>query len=149
TGQPQPPYCEGRFSNGPTYAEQLANWLGTPLQDLAFGGATASDASPGTLPLPINLPEQVAAYIFGLGKHAAPQGTTAIIYAGNNDYINYLESDLPKDSATAAGIVDNVISSINQAIGALTLAGVSKIALFTVPDLAITPEVRALGQDAT
>jgi hypothetical protein len=41
TGEPAPPYWEGRFSNGPTYAEQLANELGAKLDDLAFGGADA------------------------------------------------------------------------------------------------------------
>jgi hypothetical protein len=125
-----------------------------PLQDLAFGGATASDASPGILrdpngaPLPINLPEQVAGYLAGLGGHKAPDDTTAVIYVGNNDYLNYLESNLPKDAQTAQGIVTNVVTSIGQAIGELTSAGVEKIALFTLPDLAITPEFKALGRAA-
>ncbi len=154
-GEPPPPYFQGHFSNGPTYAEQLASWLHVPLQDLAFGGATASDASPGLLtnpqtgtPLPINLPEQVAAYLAGLGGHKAPRDATAVIYIGNNDYLNYIESDLPKDAQTAQAIVTNVVSSIGQAIGELTAAGVEKIALFTLPDLAITPEFKALGPQA-
>ena len=154
-GEPQPPYFDGRFSNGPTYAEQLAKWLRVPLQDLAFGGATASDASPGLLtnpqtgqPLPINLPEQIAGYVAGLGGHKAPDDTTAIIYIGNNDYLNYLESKPAPDPAAAPLIVENVISSIGQAIGELSAAGVEKIALFTLPDLAITPEFQALGPQA-
>ena len=123
-GEPQPPYFDGRFSNGPTYAEQLAASLDVPLQDLAFGGATASDLSPGLLtnsqtgqPLPINLPEQVAGYLAGLKGGRAKDDTTAVIYVGNNDYLNYLESNLPKDLPTAQGIVTNVITSIGQAIG--------------------------------
>jgi hypothetical protein len=45
-GQPLPPYWDGRSSNGPTYAEQLAQLLHVPLDDLAFGGAEASDSWP-------------------------------------------------------------------------------------------------------
>ena len=144
--EPPPPYFDGRFSNGPTYAEQLARLLHVPLQDLAFGGATASDANPQSFdpPLPINLPEQVAGYLAGLKHGRAPDDTTAIIYIGNNDYLNYLESNLPKDQATAQGIVTNVVESIGQAIEQLNAAGVEKIALFTLPDPSITPEFQAL-----
>ena len=112
TGEPPPPYWEGRFSNGPTYAEQLAQLLGAHLNDRAFGGATASNSSPGVLldpltgtPLPINLPEQIGFYLAQLHGHRAPADTTAVIYIGNNDYINYLESDLPKDPQTALELV--------------------------------------------
>jgi phospholipase/lecithinase/hemolysin len=146
-GQPLPPYWEGRFSNGPTYAEQLAELLDVPLQDLAFGDATASDASPGAEPS-INLPEQVAQYISGLGGGKAPDDTTAVVYIGNNDYLNYLESSLPKNLWTALGIIANVVTSIGRAIGELTSAGVEKIALFTLPDLAITPGLTAAGPAA-
>ena len=153
-GEPPPPYWEGRFSNGPTYAEQLAQMLGARLKDFAFGGATASDASPGVLtdpltgtPLPINLPEQIAFYLAQLHGRPAPADTTAVIYIGNNDYINYLESNLSKDPQTALSLVSDVEKNIAHAIDALTLAGVEKIALFTLPDLGVTPEIQALGPD--
>src|ERR1022692_4940063 len=42
TGIPtSPPYYNGRFSNGPVAAEQLAALLGIPLYDFAVGGATS------------------------------------------------------------------------------------------------------------
>ena len=148
TGEPPPPYWEGRFSNGPTYAEQLAQQLGARLDDLAFGGATASGAPPFANPLPINLPEQVAGYLAQLhGREALPD-TTAIIYIGNNDYINYLESGAPIDPTTIFKLVLNVAKSIENAIDELTAAGVEKIALFTLPDLGVTPEIKALGPAA-
>ncbi|MGA7806692.1 SGNH/GDSL hydrolase family protein, partial [Bradyrhizobium sp.] len=40
-GYPPPPYYDGRFSNGPVAAEQLATNLGAPLYDFAVGGATS------------------------------------------------------------------------------------------------------------
>jgi phospholipase/lecithinase/hemolysin len=149
-GEPTSPYWKGRFSNGPVYAEQLANWLGVPLKDYAFGGATASDASPGILlnpatgqPLPINLPEQIAGYLAQLHGHQAPDDSAAVIYIGNNDYINYLQSDLPKDPQTVNNLVADVVANIGNAINDLTQAGVEKIALFTLPDLAVTPAFQA------
>jgi hypothetical protein len=39
-GIPQPPYWNGRYSNGPVAAENLAASLGVPLLDDAWGGAT-------------------------------------------------------------------------------------------------------------
>ncbi len=40
-GYPPAPYYDGRFSNGPVAAEQLATDLGVPLYDFAVGGATS------------------------------------------------------------------------------------------------------------
>jgi phospholipase/lecithinase/hemolysin len=154
-GQPPPPYFAGHFSNGPTYVEQLAGSLGLPLEDHAFGGAKANDASPGGLvnpatgqPLPINLSEQVAGYLAELNGHPAPHDTTAVINIGSNDYLNYLGSALPKDPQTIAQIAGGVVASIGQAVDMLTKAGVEHIVLFTVPDFGITPELKALGAGA-
>jgi phospholipase/lecithinase/hemolysin len=128
---------EGRDSNGPVYAEQLAQLLGVQLDDRAFAGAEASDFSPPVLPvsLPINLPEQVAGYIAQLGSHSPPLGTTALINIGGNDYEGYLRSDLPKDPLSIHNFVASVAGSIAQAIDSLTNAGVEKVILFTLPDL--------------
>ena len=92
---------EGRASNGPVYAEQLAQLLGVQLDDHAFRAAEASDSSPPVLlvnghPLPINLPEQVAGYIAQLDGNSVPLGTEALINIGGNDYEAYLQSNLPK-----------------------------------------------------
>ena len=140
-GFPPPPYWRGHFSNGPNYAEDLARWLHVPLIDRAFGGADASDSF---TPLPINLPSQVAGYVTHLKGHAPPPGTTALINIGSNDYETLL-SNLPHDPATITAFIADVVHSISQAIDALTKAGVGKIILFTLPDLAITPDVRSLG----
>jgi phospholipase/lecithinase/hemolysin len=128
---------EGRFSNGPVYAEQLAQLLGVQLDDRAFAGAEASDLSPPVLPvsLPINLPEQVAGYIAQLDGHSASHDTTALINIGGNDYEGYLESNLPKDPLSIHNFVAGVVGNIEQAIDALTSAGVEKVILFTLPDL--------------
>ena len=133
-GRPPPPYWEGRSSNGPTYAEQLAALLGAQLDDLAFAGAKASDLSPDGLPLPINLPDQIHTYLEELSGDKPPPHTTAVINIGPNDYKNYLLSSLPKDPSTAQTVIGNVIASIAGAINELTQAGVDKVVLYTLPD---------------
>jgi phospholipase/lecithinase/hemolysin len=125
---------EGRASNGPVYAEQLAQLLGVQLDDQAFAGAEASDSSPPGLPLPINLPEQVAGYLAELNGNSAPLGTEALINIGLNDYEAYFQSNLPKDPQSVHNFVASVVGSIEQAVDALTNAGVEKIILFTLPD---------------
>ena len=56
TGQPGPPYFQGRASNGPVAVELLAADLGIPLLDYAFGGATT-----------------------GIGNHLDPGGTATTL----------------------------------------------------------------------
>src|ERR1700756_3920216 len=83
TGFPQPPAWEGRSSNGPVYAEQLANLLHVNLDDRAIAGAEASDASPPVIPVPgIDLSTQIAGYLADLDSQQAPHGSTALINIG-------------------------------------------------------------------
>jgi phospholipase/lecithinase/hemolysin len=135
-GRSSPHSWEGRASNGPVYAEQLAQLLGLQLDDRAFAGAEASDSSPPVLPISplINLPHQVAGYIAQLGGNSAPLGTAALINIGSNDYDAYFQSNLPKDPQSVHNFVTSVVGSIEQAIDALTDAGIEKIILFTLPD---------------
>jgi phospholipase/lecithinase/hemolysin len=153
-GFPQPPAWEGRASNGPTYAEQLAKMLHVRLDDRAFAAAEASDASLPVLvdsaghALPINLSNQLAGYIADLHGHQAPHNTTVLINIGSNDYQGFLQSTLPKDLQTIEAEVQNVVGSIAQAIDTLTHVGVEKIILFTLPDFGITPAAQALGPGA-
>lgn len=151
-GFPQPPAWEGRFSNGPNYAEQLASLLHMRLDDRAFGGAEASDASPPLIvnpvthqPLPINLSNQIAGYLADLNGHQAPENTTALINIGSNDYDAFLQSSLPKTLQEIQSFVANVVGSIDQAITTLTNAGVEHIILFTLPDFGTTPNAQAAG----
>src|SRR5262245_10175175 len=144
-GIPDAPAWEGRVSNGPIYAEQLASFLHMRLDDRAFAGAEASDTSPPLtinpstgqpfpLNLPINLSNQLAGYLADLNGHEAPEGTTALIQFGNNDFQAFLFSDLPKTPQEVQSIVLGVVRSINDAITTLTKAGVDHIILLTLPD---------------
>ena len=154
-GIPSSPYWQGRSSNGPTYAEQLAKLLGVPLTDLAVAGAHASDATIGALsnpltglPLPINLPEQIAGFLAQLGGQPAPHGTKALINIGSNDILGYLEN-VPPTPAGIQALVGEITSNITHAVDALTNAGVADIVVFTLPDLATTPLLHSFGPQAS
>ncbi|KNZ50065.1 hypothetical protein VP01_461g4 [Puccinia sorghi] len=40
----QPPYYQGRWSNGPVWVEHIAQVMGVPLYNYAYGGATSNNA---------------------------------------------------------------------------------------------------------
>jgi phospholipase/lecithinase/hemolysin len=151
-GAPQPPAWEGRSSNGPVYAEQLASFLHMKLDDRAFAGAEASDTSPPVIvnpvthqPFPINLSTQINGYLADLDGQRAPHDTTVLINIGSNDYSGFLTSSIPKDPAHIGAFVASVVGSIDHAIDQLTDAGVDHIILFTLPDFAFTPNAQAAG----
>ena len=50
TGNPPPPYFEGRFSNGPVWADTAAGAVAGPTANFAFGGARAEGPGPQGLP---------------------------------------------------------------------------------------------------
>jgi len=155
TGFPMPPAWEGRSSNGPVYAEQLANFLHMHLDDRAFAGAEASDSSPPVIvnpvthqPLPINLSTQINGYLADLEGQPAPHGTTALINIGSNDYSGFLTQTPSTDPVVIQNFVASVVGSIDHAINQLTAAGVDHIILFTLPDFAFTPNAQAAGPAA-
>jgi phospholipase/lecithinase/hemolysin len=131
---PDTPWWKGRFSNGPTYAEQLPGLLGVSashVQNYAYGGARAVTGNEA----PIDLDIQVQAFVASLRGHAAPKGTEAVLYIGNNDYLNYTPSETnPPEVQIGA-----VISKIQTAILTLQANGVEKFVVFTLPHFSITP----------
>ena len=137
-GVPGAPYWNGRFSNGPTFAETLPGLLGVAagnVQNHAFGGARATRTGP------TDLDTQVATYLTSLAGHQAPKGTEAVLYIGNNDFLNYTPTAGNPPQAEIAAIM----AHIQSAIQALHASGVDKIVLFTLPDFSITPAGQVLA----
>jgi phospholipase/lecithinase/hemolysin len=144
------PTWQGRGSNGPTYAEQLAPLLGLTLNDFAFYGGQASDNSPPVIPipgarLPIDLSNQIKTYLSSLPGGQIPGDATVMINIGSDDYLGYLEAEPPQTPAAVQAMVSDVVGAIAQAVTELTQAGAKKILLFTLPDFAITPAAVAYG----
>src|SRR6478736_2905467 len=92
--EPGPYYWNGRFSNGPVYAETLATGLGLPAlnrstasggTDYAYGGAkTTGTAFPDSLFVK-DIDDQVNQY---LSSHNGDANTLYVVFAGANDLLD-------------------------------------------------------------
>ncbi len=131
---PAAPWWNGRFSNGPTYAEQLPAQLGissSHVLNYAYGGARSVTGNP----VPIDLDVQVQSFVASLHGHQAAKGTEAVLYIGNNDYLNYT----PTAANPPAAEIGSVVGNIQKAILTLQANGVEKFVVFTLPHFSITP----------
>jgi phospholipase/lecithinase/hemolysin len=130
---PGPYYWNGRFSNGPVYAETLATGLGLPAlirstasggTDYAYGGAkTTGTAFPDNLVVQ-DIDDQVGRYL----SSRTPNATTLyVVFAGANDLLgnptNYL------------GPTGNLQAIITELVN----AGARKFLVFNLPPLGFTP----------
>lgn len=129
TYPPNPPYFQGRYSNGRVWVEYLADRLQLPpnkTQNFACGGATTG--SNGNMLVP-SLLNQVQGFV-----EAHPQTDPKALYvlwAGANDYL--------QGTSSAASPVENVV----QSISALAKAGARKFLVANLPNLGELPATRA------
>ncbi len=93
TNTPGPYYWNGRFSNGPVYAETLATGLGLPAltrstasggTDYAYGGAKTTGTSFPTSLVVQDIDDQVNDYV---SHHNGTANTLYVMLAGANDLI--------------------------------------------------------------
>ncbi len=141
-----PPYFNGRFSNGPNWIDYLGQNLGlnpvpvttlpflSPSQGInfAFGGATTGNTN--TIPIP-GLPglEQEINTFKGLVPIADANGLY-VVYAGANDYLGGGETNPA-----------NPVSNLSQAITSLFNIGARNFLIPNLPDLGNTPVGLSLG----
>jgi Ca2+-binding RTX toxin-like protein len=120
--RPDPPYVDGRFTNGLVYSQILAQELGVPSNNYAYGGAQALTSDPQQFLIGLNaqVTEFEISYFFG-----APSDSAAVIFIGGDDY-----HDANPDDAT---IVGRVLESIDDAAGRLERRGVDELILFNLP----------------
>jgi phospholipase/lecithinase/hemolysin len=138
-------YFDGRFSNGPIYADVLAQALGVPLgpsllggNNFAFGGARTtyniSEAPFGPLPagaLPSSLNRQIDA--FKTRNINDPNGLY-IVFSGSNDI-----GDILALGMNPAVVIPTLLTGVLNAIDAFKDAGAQTILVPNVPDLGRTP----------
>ncbi len=118
-----PPYFEGRFSNGPVWAENLAPLLGAngaAFQDFARGTATTLEV----------LNDQVTPFVSGGGVDAT--GLYAL-WAGPDDFLDLQGGGDPQV------LVDAAVANISSSISALAGAGAQNILVGNMPNLGSTP----------
>jgi cholinesterase len=133
-GYPPAPYFDGRFSNGPVAAEQLAAALGVPILDFAVGGATSgignfvdsgTQTTPGTLGLP-GMQLELAGSL-PLLTPALTSSALFMVWGGANDFL-------------VSGSITTAVANIDSIITTLQAEGAQHILVPGMPDLGVTPD---------
>ncbi len=134
-----PPYFEGRFSNGPTWAEVFGEYYAkkssVDYQIYAYGGATAIYHLPTTKFISPNILEwQINKYLIDTTLKDKSH-TFFSIWIGANDYLYYYQDD-------ADELTQKIIDKIAWSITTLIANGAEHFLIFNLPDLARTPFVK-------
>lgn len=151
----------GRFTNGLNYADHLAAGLGLGLAasavaggtDYAYGAARIDKVGAGLPPTALNFAQQVGRYLAG---GAADPSALYVLWIGANDMSDLIDAAV---QAIAAGNgaavpaligtrVGAVLNSIAGAVGGLASIGAQHFLIPNLPDLSLTPAVRAVGNAA-
>ncbi len=132
-----PPYWQGRYSNGIVWPEYVAIELGIPLENVAYGGAQSggetsiydSEIANSNFP---SLPEEVAGYL-ALWSNSVDSDALYVLWAGANDLLDTRnESRL---DAARRDAVDGVVDAVSR----LVTAGAERILVGMMPDLGLIP----------
>jgi outer membrane lipase/esterase len=147
---PDRPYARGgqHFSNGATWIEQFGTsvglagsvlpafrGLGGPASNFAVGAARAYDDG-----INVNLDVQVRTFL-QRAAFVAPSDALYVIEMGGNDVRDALVA-FPGGGSGA--IISASLASIGEHIGTLYAAGARKFLVWNVPNVALTPAIRAL-----
>ncbi len=133
-----PPYFNGRFSNGPTWAEDVGKYYYDKshytigYQIYAWGGATAIFHLPTTEFIsPTNLELEVNKYLIDSLLRDRSK-TLFVIWIGGNDYLFYPDGDANKAT-------QKVVDKISWAIMTLNNYGAKRFLILNLPDLSRVP----------
>jgi phospholipase/lecithinase/hemolysin len=147
-----PPYADRSFSNGPVWAQDVAQSIGLPAlmpslaggTDFAYGGAETGQTQVHTLN-PTDLPSQFAQF---QAQVTSPQpGALYAVWIGSNDVLDIADNtSLTSDQqqANVAAAVNNEVSVIDG----LVAHGAQNLLVLNVPDLGNTPHEQASGSAA-
>lgn len=125
-----PPYFNGRFSNGPTWIEYLAADMHVPLADYAYGGAVAKKDWN-------DLDGQVQTFLKEAGQDDV-SNHLFVIWIGSNDYL--------EDGQDVEAVTSQTIQSIQKHVEMLIQRGARNVLLLSLPDLGQTPLARLVGK---
>lgn len=151
---PNPPYASPRWSNGPVFAELLANRYGgtaTPSRlggtNYSYGGARTGPIAGTTQGVP-NMVVQVDQYLTSVNFQANPQYLYVVdAVTVGNDIVDALTQSATNPNAPATilgGAVANIVGIVNR----LYAAGARHIVLANSTDIGKTPQAQFLGAAA-
>lgn len=125
---PNPPYFQGRYSNGRVWVEHLAARLNLSrdrITNVACGGATTGSGSINGVP---GLLAQVQT--FNTQQRQFNPNTLYVLWGGANDYLY------------GAATPDIPVTNLSQAIAVLVEAGAKNVLVANLPDLGNLPATR-------
>jgi len=132
---PDPPYFQGRYSNGRVWVEYLADSLrlsANQINNFAYGGATTGNNISSLVPSLLN---QVQA--FTRPPSQVNSTTLYVVWAGANDYLQ---------GAKDASIP---VRNVTDAIAALSKAGARRFLIANLPNLGQLPATRSDANSAS
>jgi phospholipase/lecithinase/hemolysin len=133
-----PPYYQGRFSDGPTWAENVADHFKNTKQisssNYALGGESVMPHNYGKGSFSFTFDESIDNYFFHVFSRSTKSQTLYVILIGANDYI--WGSENPADDTT------NVNRGIRDSLQRLIDAGGRNFLLLNMPDLSVVPAAR-------
>jgi phospholipase/lecithinase/hemolysin len=143
---PAAPYFNGRFTNGPNYADVLAEGLGLSTlapsvlggTNYAAGGARSDSHVIPALDPAFSVLGQYGQYLTDSGGVADP-GALYVVWGGNNDIQDALVAADPAGTAVAAA------NNLFMVIDDLVDIGAEHILVPSVADIGVTPRAQALG----
>jgi phospholipase/lecithinase/hemolysin len=140
---PQPPYFDGRFSDGPIWAEDLAqSYFNTEaashLKDYAFGGAGVLNDINDDEEL-FTLKREISTYLLAHNDQADPN-SMFFVWIGGNNYLG-----VPEDIQET---VNEVIEGIQTDLERLVKKGAKHLTIINIPDLSKTPLAKVLEAEA-
>lgn len=147
-----PSYSDGRFTNGPVWAQDLANSLGLPAVTASLGGGTDfayGSAETGTTPLhaatALDLPSQLTQFAF---TTPAPRANALYtLSVGSNDVLDAV-SAFATDPGTAVADIGDAVANETSFVASLAGDGARTLAILNVPDVGKTPYAMDLGAGA-
>jgi phospholipase/lecithinase/hemolysin len=126
-------YWQGRWSNGPVWAEYLAKDLHANLLDFAVGSAKTDDPTPGLFPVPTVL-DQIRS--FRASRVNIPADSVFIVQGGANDFLVEL---LAGPAGNPGTVPTSAVANIMAGVGLLKEAGARHILVMNLPDLGPVP----------
>ena len=131
----------GRFSNGPVWVEQLAARLEVALRPTQAGGLNF--AVGGARLDPLSGPHSLRAQADLFLRMRQPSGRTLhIVYGGGNDLLSAV------GHLKAPRMVETAVASLRSIVADLVGHGASDLLVPNLPDVGMTPKIRARGSAA-
>jgi phospholipase/lecithinase/hemolysin len=142
---PNPPYFEGRFSNGLIWVDYFAAQLGIPqdaITNYAISGAKTGRENIGKFGTLPGLLDEVDTYATRVTDHGANSEDLFIIWAGSTDFVEFKENPTSDAAATFA---QTAAVNIATAVTELINLGAEKIVVLNVMDFGLIPCARQLN----